>query len=82
MILQSLKAVDNDSIRTIGEQSYTSCSYTARYNKSKWDTDDEVSRVTWYEATEKIQIVEKVKIPTIYNEFFWTPSVIKKTKLD
>lgn len=72
MILQSLKAVDNDSIRTIGEQSYTSCSYTARYNKSKWDTDDEVSRVTWYEANDKIRIEEslKIKIPKRYNEFF------------
>lgn len=67
MILESLKAVDNDSIRTIGEQSFTSCSYTARYNKSKLDTDDEVSRVAWYEANKKIRIEESLGIKILKN---------------
>ncbi|MBD8031969.1 hypothetical protein [Solibacillus merdavium] len=72
IILEGLKAVDNDSIRTIGEQSFTTCSYTARYNRSKWNTDDEVSRVAWYEANKKIQIEENlgIKIPKNHNEFF------------
>ena len=72
MILESLKAVDKDSIRTIGEQSFTTCSYTARFNKSKWDSHDEVSRVAWYESNKRIRIEESlgIKIPKDHNEFF------------
>ena len=72
MILESLKAVDKESILKIGKQSFTSSSYTARYNKSKWVTDDEVSRVAWYEANKKIPTVKSVtiNIPKNHNEFF------------
>lgn len=72
MILESLKAVNEDSIRTIGEQSFTNISYTARFNKSKWCLDDEVSRVSWYESNKRIRTEESlgVKIPINHNEFY------------
>lgn len=72
MILKSLKAVDNCSIHTLGEQSFTTSSYTARYNKGKWDSYDEVSRVAWYEANKRIQIEENlgIKLPHDHFEFF------------
>ncbi|WP_274307063.1 hypothetical protein [Solibacillus daqui] len=72
MVLENLKAVDEDSIRTIGEQSFTTYSYTARFNKSKWGSYDEVSRVSWYESNKRISIEENmgIKLPNNHNEFF------------
>lgn len=72
MILKSLKAVDKDSINTKGEQTFTTCSYTARFNKSKWDSFDEVSRVSWYESDKRMRIEDNlgIKLPNNHNEFF------------
>ena len=72
MIIKSLKAVDENAVRNIGEQSFTTCSYTARFNKSKWGTDDEISRVCWYEPNKGIGMIEKLgmKLPQEHHEYF------------
>ena len=62
MLLTSLKAVDKNYISKLGEKSFATCSFTARQQKSKWGTEDEISRVTWYEATEFVPIEESLKL--------------------
>lgn len=74
MILKSLKVVDESYITKLGEQSFTTCSYTARYNKPKWNSEDEISRVLWYESSEQ-KIIEKsmrlgIQIPKYHEEYF------------
>lgn len=74
MILKSLKVVDESYITKLGEQSFTTCSYTARFNKPKWNGEDEISRVLWYESSEQ-KIIKKSKqlgiyIPKYHDEYF------------
>jgi hypothetical protein len=73
-IFKSLKAVDKNYIAKLGQQSFTTCSYTARFKKSKWANEDEISRVTWYEATEIVPIEESLKLgialPALHNHYF------------
>lgn len=73
-IFKSLEAVDKNYISRLGIQSFTTCSYTARYKKAKWEDEDEISRVTWYESTAIMALEESMKfgmsLPTHNHEFF------------
>lgn len=74
MILKSLTAVEDRYISISGEQSFTTCSYTSRFNKSKWGIDDEISRVQWYQfdpsiVSDKISPL-KIQVPKEHDGYF------------
>ncbi|MFJ7667071.1 hypothetical protein ACIQXI_08175 [Lysinibacillus sp. NPDC097195] len=47
-ILKRLEPIDPSSIESLGRQSFATSSFTSRYKKPKWDKEDEVTRVTWF----------------------------------
>ncbi|MEK4626803.1 MAG: hypothetical protein ABS944_05880 [Solibacillus sp.] len=73
-IFKSLKVVDKDAIHKIGKQSFSTCSHTARFNLPKWDSYDEITRVSWYESKES-NLIEKsrelgIELPQFHNEYY------------
>jgi hypothetical protein len=73
-IVKSLKVVDKNAIYKLGKQSFSTCSYTARFNLPKWDIDDEITRVAWFEPGER-SLIEKsrqlgITLPQNHNGYF------------
>ncbi|OMC84912.1 hypothetical protein BK130_04685 [Viridibacillus sp. FSL H8-0123] len=62
-IIESFTPTGSFAIKKLGEKSYTTTSYTARYGIPKWQ-EDEISRVKWYENN--FDINKKISLQNIY----------------
>ncbi|MEK4742660.1 MULTISPECIES: hypothetical protein [unclassified Bacillus (in: firmicutes)] len=49
LILKTLEPVNESFIKSLGKQSFSTSSFTSRFKKPKWDNEDEVTRVDWFE---------------------------------
>ena len=71
--LKALMPFDPSISKRLGERSFTTTSYTARFRKPKWQ-EDEISRVEWYENTFDIWNVlscYNIIVPAFsYEEYF------------
>lgn len=74
LILKMLEPVDESFIESLGKQSFSTSSFTSRFKKPKWDKEDEVTRVSWFENDitflKELMIEIPISPPHRYDDFF------------
>jgi len=73
-ILKMLQPIDPSSIKSLGEQSFSTNSFTSRFKKPRWNKEDEVTRVAWFhnDTTTLNDWLKEFPItpPSNYEEYF------------